>query len=398
MKDEFIPYACQSINDADCQSVSNALKSPMITRGPCVEQFEQAFADYCGASYAVAFNSGSTALHAACYAANVNQFDRLICTPNTFVASIGCAVQCGATPTFVDIDQTTGNLDLAQVEYTLELPYSRGRPVIIPVHFAGIPVDVAALDGMLKDPNALIIEDGCHALGSYYSDGNRVGSCAHSQMTTFSFHPAKTITTGEGGMVTTNDPDLCHKLKLFRNNGIERSAEYLESPPKPWYYEVQQLTGNYNFTEAQAALGLSQLKRVDEFIAKRRALIAHYRKLLKGLPHISMLSDQHDQHTGFHLCVVQINFEAYRTTREKVMEALHEEGIGTQVHYIPVYRHPYFQRTCKDLSAYFPNMEAYYSKALSLPLYYDLTFEQVEKVVAKLLKVLKGPKQFKRRK
>lgn len=390
MIDEFIPYARQSVNASDLLNVSNALSSPIITRGPYVEKFEQAIADYCGASYAVAFNSGSTALLAACHAAQINSFDRLISTPNTFVATIGSAVQYGATPKFVDIDPLTGNIDIKQIEYTLELPYSQGRPIIIPVHFSGIPVDVEAIDNILKDPDAVIIEDACHALGSSYKSGKRVGSCTHSAMTVFSFHPAKTITTGEGGMVTTNDERLYRNLMLYRNNGIERSPDFLEGKPAPWYYEVQQLTNNTNFTDFQAALGLSQLERLDEFIIKRRQLVAHYRKLLEGIPHISLFTDEYDPRTAFHLFVVQIDYAAYSTTRENLMESLRMQGIGTQVHYIPVYSHPYFKRMCGNLSPYFPANENYYAKALSLPLFYDLSFEQVDKIVATLLQTLRS--------
>lgn len=390
MSDEFIPYARQSINASDLQGVNEALNSPMITRGPNVEKFEQAIASYCGATYGVAFNSGSTALLAACHAAKVNSFDRLISTPNTFVATIGSAVQYGATPKFMDIDPLTGNINLKQIEYTLEQPYSRGRPIIIPVHFSGIPVDVEAIDNSLKDPDAIIIEDAAHAIGSCYKDGKRVGSCAHSQMTMFSFHPAKTITTCEGGMVTTNDEQLYRNLMRYRNNGIERDPRYLENKPAPWYYEVKELTNNTNFTEFQGALGLSQLARIDEFAAKRRQLVTLYRKLLKGIPHITLFTDEYDSRTVFHLFVVQIDFTAFSTTREEVMEALKRQGIGTQVHYIPVYSHPYFRKMCGDISSYFPEMESYYAKALSLPLYYDLTFSQVEKVVEILLSILKS--------
>lgn len=392
MNDEFIPYACQSINATDTEQVAQALGSKFITRGPLVENFESAVARYCGSEYAVAFNSGSSALLAACHAAKINQFDRLISTPNTFVATIGSAVQCGAVPTFVDIDQETGNLNLEQVAYTLEKPYSRGRPIIMPVHFSGIAVDVEAIDNQLKDPDAVIIEDACHAFGSHYSNGDRVGCCSHSQMTIFSFHPAKTLTTGEGGMVTTNDEKLYNALKRFRNNGIERDLD----DTRRYYYEVKELTCNYNFTEFQAALGLSQLERVDTFIDKRRELISHYRKLLKGIPHLTMFTDRYDKNTAFHLAVVQIDFAAYRTTREKVMEALFNKGIGTQVHYIPVYEHPYFKTMCGNIAEYFPNMETYFTQALSLPLYYDLTFEQVERVVSTLQEILKGSRHNKR--
>ncbi len=391
MHDEFIPYARQSINEADQRSVSEAIANAHITRGPLVEKFEKRIADYCGASYAVAFNSGSTALIAACHAAKINRFDRLISTPNTFVASIGSAVQYGATPIFVDIDPHTANLDVTQIANAMEKPHSRGRHIIMPVHFAGVPVDISAISNSLKDPDSIIIEDAAHALGSYYTDGSRVGCCAHSQMTMFSFHPAKTITTCEGGMITTNDKHLFDALQRFRNNGIERNPSNFEENEKvyPGFYEVQELTNNYNFTEFQAALGLSQMDRLEAFIEKRRKLVTTYRKLLKGVPNITLMSDQEDHLTAYHLFVVQIDYFACKTTREKVMLALQAEGIGTQVHYIPVYRHPYFRRTCGDLTSYFPVTEKYYASALSLPLYYDLGFDQVEMIVKKLLKILK---------
>ncbi|MBA3237129.1 MAG: DegT/DnrJ/EryC1/StrS family aminotransferase [Parachlamydiaceae bacterium] len=392
MKNEFIPYARQSISRADCNQMNRSLTSEFITRGPCVEKFEGEVARYCGSKFAVAFNSGSTALIAAFHAAKVNQFDRLISTPNTFIATIGSGIQCGASVTLVDIDPITANIDIEQVEQALSKRYSRGRPIVVPVHFAGVAVDIEAMDNLLKVPDALIIEDGCHALGSRYPNGRRVGCCDFSQMTVFSFHPAKTITTGEGGMVTTNDEELFHNLKLFRNNGIERSPPYLQEEPKPWYYEVHELTSNYNFTEFQAALGLSQLARIEEFIEKRRRLVAVYRKLLNGVPNISFLPEEYDSSTAFHLFVAKIDFEAYKTSRESVMEALYDEGIGTQVHYIPLYRHPCMIKILGDISSQFPEMERYYATALSLPLYFDLTFEDVERVVASLLKILNSGK------
>lgn len=389
MRNEYMPYAKQSINEADRNAMSEAVASTLITRGPNVEKFEQTIAKYCGASYAVVFNSGSTALLAACHAAKVNRFDRLISTPITYVATVGSGVQYGATPVFVDIDPATGNLDISQVANALEKRHSRGRPIIMPVHFAGVAVDVAAINSLLKNPDAIIIEDASHALGSYYSDGTRVGCCASSQMTIFSFHPAKNITTGEGGMITTNDEELYHRLQRYRNNGIERFPPYLEKNEFPGYYEVQELTNNFNFTEFQAALGLSQMARLDAFIEKRRKLVSTYRNLLRGVPHITLMSDQDDSRTAFHIFVVQIDFAACSTTREKVMMALQSDGIGTQVHYIPVYRHPYFFRTCGDLSPYFPQTEKYYSQALTLPLYFDLTIDQVKKIVKSLMKILK---------
>jgi UDP-4-amino-4,6-dideoxy-L-N-acetyl-beta-L-altrosamine transaminase len=388
MQDSFIPYAKQSIDSSDTSAVSNALLGDMITRGPKVHEFEREIAKFCGAQFAVAFNSGSSALLAACHAAGVNQNDRLISTPNTFVSSVGAGIHFRATPVFIDINRRTGNLDLEKVGYALEKPYSRGRSIIMPVHFSGIPVDMHALERMISDPNAVVIEDAAHAIGSFYPDGTKVGSCTHSQMTIFSFHPAKTITTGEGGMVTTNDETLFHQLQLFRNNGIERSQSHLEGEPAPWYYEVKHLSNNYNFSEMQAALGLSQLARIEQFIDQRRQLVSAYRERVKNIPHITTFSDEFDLTTAFHLFVVQIDFQAYKTTRSEVMDRLKKYGIGTQVHYIPVYRHPYFKKTYGDLSPYFPEMENYYSQALSLPLYYDLNIQDIDRIIHELRSAL----------
>ncbi len=388
----FIPYARQSINAADIAEVGRALSGDVITRGACVEAFEKAMALYCGAQYAVAFNSGTSALLAAGYAAKISASDCLITTPNTFVATVAMGMQRQAAPILVDIDRDTGNLDLQQVEHTLaERRSSRGKTIIAPVHFAGIPVDMQRLDRMVRSPDAVVIEDAAHALGSRYLDGQMVGCCAWSQMTIFSFHPAKTITTGEGGLVTTNDPDLYHRLRLFRNNGIERDPSRLRadvSAQYNGYYETQDLTCNYNFTDFQAALGLSQLQRIDQFIVKRRELMSHYRRLLHEVPNIRLFTADHDAKTAFHLCVMQIDFAYYNISRAQVIAQLREEGVGVQVHYIPLYRHPCFQRACGDISEYFPNMEGYYAQALSFPLYYDLSMEDVEYVVQKLKDIL----------
>ncbi len=384
----FLPYAKPSLDSRDIRGVTKALESDIITRGPIVEAFERTIAQYCHAKYAVAFNSGSSALAAAYFAANLKPQDKLITTPNTYVATIAGAVLRGSTPIFLDIDRNSGNLDLSQLEYTLSQPLSRGRMVVAPVHFAGIAVDMQAIDKMIQNPDVVLIEDAAHALGSNYPTGDRVGSCAWSHMTVFSFHPAKTITTGEGGMVTTNEETLYHRLRLFRNNGIEKEQQYLQGEPAPWYYEVHDLSGNYNFTEFQAALGLSQMERLDERISKRRDLIKLYRDLLKDIPHIRMFSETYDLHTAYHLCVVQIDFEAYKTNRSEVMQKLREKNIGTQVHYIPLYQHPYFKKMCGEISEYFPETEAYYAQALSLPLYYDLCPEDVERVVKTLKKLL----------
>lgn len=394
----FLPYARQSIDSLDIQEVSRALTADFITRGPRVEAFEEAIANYCGAKYAVAFNSASTALLASCYAAKMGPGDRLITTPNTFVASVTSAMHHGATPIFVDIDRETGNLDLNQVELNLkDHKSSRGRTVILPVHFAGIPVDMRRLDTMIRSPDTIVIEDAAHALGSHYADGQKVGCCAWSQMTVFSFHPAKTITTGEGGMVLTNDIEFYKLLQLFRNNGIVRDRENLENPDA-WYegfYEAHDISSNYNFTDIQAGLGLSQLRRIDSFIEKRRQLTGIYHRLLKDMPNLRLFTAEHDAAVAFHLFVAQVDFEAYNTTRAYVMTALKNQGVGTQLHYIPVYHHPFFKKKSGDISEYFPQMEAYYKQALSLPLYPDLKGEDVEYVVHTLKEILSQEKQKK---
>lgn len=388
-KETFLPYAKPCLDSSDVQEVVKSLETSTITRGPIVEAFESAMAHYCNVKYAVAFNSGTSALMGAYFAANLGPQDKIITTPNTFVATAGAAMLRGATPIFLDIDRSCGNLDVAQLEYNLSQPSSRGRVCIAPVHFAGIPVDIRKIDRLVQNPDVVVIEDAAHALGSSYNSGEKVGSCAWSQMTMFSFHPAKTITTGEGGMVTTNDENFYQRLRLFRNNGIERDPKYLEGEPAPWYYEVLDITGNYNFTEFQAALGLSQMARLEAFVEKRRELMRLYRNLLRDIPYIHLFSEEYDVHTAYHLCVVQIDFAAYKTTRAAVMDKLFEKNIGTQVHYIPLYRHPYFRKVCGEISEYFPQTESYYSQALSLPLYYDLRPEDVERVVSTLKKVLR---------
>lgn len=385
----FLPYAHQSIHADDIAAVARALNSEVITRGPEVEAFEKELAAYCGAQHAVAFNSASSALLASCHAAGLGPHDLLISSPNTFIASIIGAFHYKATPVCVDIDRETGNAQVDQMLQTANQPSSRGKPVLIPVHFAGLPLDMEKLANLLQSPEAVIIEDAAQALGSrYYPDGPRIGSCAYSQMTVFSFHPAKVITTGEGGMVTTNDETVAHRLRRFRNNGIERDPGYLKGEPKPWHYEVQEISNNYNFTDLQAALGRSQLARLDAFIAHRRALVQSYREQLKGIPTIKLFTDRHDAAASFHLFVVQIDFAAHKTTREQVMQKLKASGIGTQVHYIPLYRHPYCVDQWGDLTEYFPETESYYAQALSLPLYHDLTLADIDRVVKELKKTL----------
>lgn len=384
----FLPYAKQNISEEDREAVNQALAQPIITRGPLVEAFEKEVADYCGAKYAVAFNNASSALKAAYQAAEVGPNDRVLTTPNSFIASMSPALESSATPIFIDIDRSTGNLNLEHLALNVNQSQSKGKTIVVPVHFSGIPVDIQALDATISNHRTIIIEDAAHAIGSCYKDGSKVGSCASSHMTIFSFHPAKTITTGEGGMVTTNDPEIWHRLKMGRGNGIERDPTLMSEHPYPGYYEVEFISGNYNFTEIQAALGLSQMKRLPQFIQKRGELMDLYRKRLSRFEHVRLFSPDERTSVAYHLCVAQIDFSAYKTTRRKVMEGLFEMGIGTQVHYIPLYRHPFLKRRMGDITDYFPEMETYYAQALSLPLYYDLDEEGVDRVVSALEKVL----------
>lgn len=388
MARSFLPYAKQSIHEEDIQAVADSLKQELITRGPLVQEFEHALSKYCEVPYTVAFSSGTAALTAAYFAARLSSFDRVISTPNTFIATIGSAISMGIRPFFCDIDLSTGNLDLAEIDNSLKFEATRGRSFIVPVHFSGLAVDMAQLSCQIFHPEAVVIEDASHALGSHYPSGEKVGSCAYSDMTIFSFHPAKTLTTGEGGAVTTCDPEFYHRLQLFRNNGIERGSPYLIKSEEPGYYEVHAITGNFNFASFQAALGLSQLKRIEEMIFKRRKLVKHYRQHFSKIPQVKLLTDKQDDDSGFHLFVVQIDFEACGTTRVKVMKTLSEKGIGTQVHYIPLYHHPVLRCDIELEKEKYPHTERYYQQALSLPLYPDLTEEDVDYICHQLISLL----------
>jgi dTDP-4-amino-4,6-dideoxygalactose transaminase len=385
----FIPYARQTIDQEDLNAVNKALQEEIITRGPPVRAFEEAMASYCEARYAVAFSNGTAALMASYFAAELQSYDHVISTPNTFIATIGIPLQQKVRVHLIDIDQQTGNLDLNHIKQFFNEPLSRGRLFIVPVHFSGLAVDMQALDRLISQPNVIVIEDGAHAIGSLYPSGEKVGSCTYSNMTVFSFHPAKTMTTGEGGMVTTNNPHFYHRLCLFRDNGIEREHPYLLNVQAPGYYEVQAITGNFHLTSFQGALGLSQLSRLETFVEKRRLLVRRYRQHLQNFPHLKLLTDCQDEKTAFHLFIVQINFEFYQTTRVQVMDKLKEKGIGTQVHYIPLYRHPIYKGQRENWKESFPSMEIYYEQTLTLPLYPSLTIEEVDQICATLKQILK---------
>lgn len=382
-----IPYARQSISDADVLAVTEVLRSDWLTQGPAVVRFEKAVADYCGARHAVAVNSGTSALHIACLAAGLGPGDSLWTSPNTFVASANCALYCGASVGFVDVDSRTGNLSPEDLERRLGRASRGSLPkVILPVHFAGHPCDMDRIAGIAGKYGAILIEDACHALGARYR-GEPVGSGRYASMTVFSFHPVKVATTGEGGVVVTNSPALFERLALLRSHGITRDPARMQGPPHgPWYYEQIDMGFNYRLTDIQAALGESQLGRVDAFVARRRFLAARYDDLLAGLPLI--LPGRHpDVLPAWHLYVVRLDPARTGKNRRRVFEAMRSEGIGVNVHYIPVHTQPvYRERGFRNGD--FPAAEAFYEHAISIPLFPDLTEGAQDVVVDALRRAL----------
>jgi len=384
----FIPYARQSISSDDIRRVSEALTGERITQGPLAEQFAEAVAGYCGARYAVPVSNGSMGLIAACQAAGIGPGDRVWTTPNTYVATANAALHCGAEIDFVDIDPHSYNLSPAALRDKLVKAERLGRlpKAVIPVHFAGRLCDMAELAALAARYGFILIEDACHALGGSYQ-GDKIGSCRHSDMAVFSFHPTKSITTGEGGMVLTNDSGLYHRLLACANQGIERDAGRLQNEPAgPWYYEQQSLGFNMRLTEMQAALGLDQLQRLDQLVDRRRVLARRYGALLasSGLDCPAM---QEADESAWHLYVIQYDFEQHGINKKRMVEQLAQAGIGVQVHYIPVHTQPYFQGL-GFVWGDFPVSEAYYRAALSLPLYPDLTEQQQDRVVAEVNRLL----------
>jgi len=372
-----IPYGRQSISDDDIQAVVNVLKSDWLTQGPAVGQFENTVARYCGAAYAVAVNSATSALHSACLAAGLGPGDILWTSPITFVASANCGIYCGATVDFVDIDPLTYNMSSERLQEKLEQAKRTGKlpKVVIPVHFAGQPCDMAAMADLAKSYGFRIIEDASHAIGARYK-GEPVGSCRYSDMTVFSFHPVKIITTGEGGMILTNNSELHDKLARLRSHGITRDPALMtEVPHGPWYYQQIELGFNYRMTDIQAALGMSQMARLDEFIARRHELAQRYDGLLSDLSLI-LPGQSPKSYSAYHLYVITVD----ACVRRAVFDRLKEEGICVNVHYIPVHTQPYFKSRGFS-EGMFPESERYYSGAISLPMYPDMSNEQQHRVI-----------------
>lgn len=383
-----IPYGRQNINEADIEAVIEVLHSDWLTQGPTVERFEQQVAAYCGAKFAVAVNSATSALHIACLAAGLQPEEHLWTSPNTFVASANCALYCGARPDFVDIDLHVYNLDVASLEDKLKQADRAGTVprIVLPVHFAGQSCDMEQIAALAERYGFTVIEDASHALGGRYRH-SRIGSCEFSAMTVFSFHPVKIITTGEGGMVVTNNSALYEKLLRLRSHGITRNPALMTAESHgPWYYEQIELGFNYRLTDIQAALGVSQLARLDNFVARRHRLAQRYDEELKGLP--LLLPWRHpDDYSALHLYVVRVDSRLSGKSRRQVFEELRSAGINVNLHYIPVHMQPYY-RQLGFSPGDFPRAEAYYDEALTLPLYPGLAEVDQDRIVSSLRSIL----------
>jgi len=383
-----IPYGKQDINQDDIDAVVEVLKSDFLTQGPKVPLFEQIVADYCSAEHAVAVNSATSALHIACLALGLGEGDYLWTTPNTFVASANCGLYCGAKVDFVDIDSRTYNMcttaleeKLAQAKRDNKLP-----KIVIPVHFAGQSCDMQKLHQLGQEYGFSIIEDASHAIGGKYQ-GKPVGGCQYSDITVFSFHPVKIITTAEGGLATTNRDDLAQKMQLFRSHGVTRDPSLMtKETDGGWYYQQVELGFNYRMTELQAALGVSQMQRLDQFVEQRQALQKRYHDLLKDLPLVVPYQFE-DSYSALHLYPIQVELDQINKTHAEVFQALRESGLGVNLHYIPVHTQPYYLNMGFQEGDYL-NAEFYYSRAISIPLYHGMTFEQQDEVVAILKQVL----------
>ncbi len=381
-----ISYGRQTVDEYDIEAVLSVLRSSMITQGPVVERFEEALCDYTGAEFAVCCSTGTAALHLAVLAAGLGPSDAVLTSPMTFVATANCALFVGATPYFADIDPVTHNIDPVALEKALD-----ERPeikAVLPVHFAGLPADMRAIRSIAKSRGLRVIEDACHALGAELNGmdgkGVKVGACEFSDMAVFSFHPVKSITTGEGGAVTTNDPELYKRLKSFRNHGMSKAA----GEERRWFYEVELLGYNYRLTDLQSALGVSQLKRLESFIIRRLEIASVYDRAFSANPLLKIPPTVDGYKSAYHLYPLEIDFEALGISRTEWFGRMEARSILPQVHYIPVHLHKFYREKFGYSVGDFPNAEAFYSREVSLPIYPTLTDAEVDGVVEAVLSSL----------
>lgn len=380
VRDTYLPYGKQWIDEIDIQAVIDVLKSDYLTTGPAIKKFEEKFASYIGAKYAVSFSNGTAALHGACFAAGISKGDEVITTPMTFAASANCVLYQGATPVFADISEKTYNIDPDNIKSLI----NEKTKAIIPVDFSGQPVDLDAIKKIAKEHNLIVIEDAAHAIGATYKD-QKIG--AISDMTMFSLHPVKHITTGEGGMITTDNKEYYEKLLQFRSHGITRDQEKLISNDGPWYYEMQFLGYNYRMTDIQAALGISQLEKLDEFIELRRKYVNIYNEAFSKIEQIKIPYQSPEGNSSWHLYIIRLELEKLSVGRKEIFEALHKRNIGVNVHYIPVYYQPYYQELGykKGLCS---KAEELYEEIISLPLFPSMNEKDVNDVIEAVEKVI----------
>lgn len=384
----FIPYGKQNINQADVDAVVDVLKSDFLTQGPQVPAFEKSVAQLVGAQYALAVNSATSALHIACLALGLGKGDVLWTSPITFVASSNCALYCGADVDFVDVDSQTYNMSISALKLKLEQAKKDNKlpKIVVPVHLCGQPCDMAEIYALSQEYGFKIIEDASHAIGGKYQ-GTYVGAGQYSDITIFSFHPVKIVTTAEGGMALTNDAQLAQKMDLLRSHGVTRNQDLMSKEPEgPWYYQQVDLGFNYRMTELQAALGVSQMHRLEQFVAKRHDIAKVYNKILQDLP-VVLPYQLPETYSGLHLYVIRLKLDEISKTRKEVFELLREKGIGVNVHYIPVHTQPYYENIGFKQGD-FPEAESYYASAISLPMYPDLTQPQIDYIYQSLKEIL----------
>ena len=384
---DMIPYGKQDINQSDIEAVVAVLKSDFLTQGPQVPLFEKNVSNYCNAQYGVAVNSATSALHIACLSLGLSKDDWLWTSPNSFVASANCALYCGAKVDFVDIDPKTYNLSVEELKKKLIQAKKNNKlpKIVIPVHFAGQSCDMQSIHKLSKEFGFKILEDASHAIGGKYLD-KPIGGCQYSDITVFSFHPVKIITTAEGGLATTNQKELAEKMQLFRAHGITREPKLMTKKTEGgWYYQQVELGFNYRMNDLQAALGIAQMKRLDKFITIRHSLKQRYDELLKDLPLITPAQSS-DSYSSLHLYPVQLKLEQLSKAHNQIFDELRKNGVGVNLHYIPIHMQPYYQNIGFKKGD-FPKAEDYYSRAISIPIYQGLTFEYQDKVV-KVLKEL----------
>ena len=382
VRNKLLPYGRQWIEETEIEEVSNVLRSDWITQGSLVDEFEQKIADYVQAKYAVVFNSGTSALHAACFSADIKTGDEAITTPITFIASANCVLYQGGIPVFADIKEGTLNINPDEIKNKI----TTKTKALIPVDFTGKPVEIDEIKNIAQENNLIVIEDASHAFGATYK-GKKIGSL--NDMTIFSFHPVKHITTGEGGAVVTNNKLFYERLKIFRTHGITKDQNKMNRYDGSWYYEMQYLGYNYRLTDFQCALGMSQLRKIDSNLSRRRKIVQKYDNEFKNFPELILPDiNPNDSNPAWHIYVIQLNLEKLKAERREIFEALKAENIGVNVHYIPVHLQPYYREKFNYKPGGFPVAEKYYSRAITLPIFPKMTDNDVNDVVKAVKKVI----------